>query len=113
MQLNALEFSIWILVMIYIFFNFYISKGRIYCPKVFDQVTCWNYTLANVTAVGGCPLSHPQGLIFSPQGRVWQSWKVEQLNLLRLHKVYFFYIPYIKNFRDVDMIWFEHIFIAT
>ena len=78
-------------------FNLYSSIGRIYCPKVFDQVTCWNYTLANATAVGGCPLSHPQGLIFSPQGRVWQSLKVEQFNLLRLHKMYVFYIPYMKN----------------
>ena len=97
----------------YISFNLYLSKGRIYCPKVFDQVTCWNYTLANATAVGGCPLSHPQGLIFSPQGRLWQSLNVEQFNLLRLHKMYVFYIPYMKNVSDVDMIWFEHIFTAT
>lgn len=86
------------LVKIIISLNLYLSKGRIYCPKVFDQVTCWNYTLANATAVGGCPLSHPQGLIFSPQGRVWQSSKVEQFNLLRLHKMYVFYISYMKNY---------------
>ncbi|XP_062589309.1 calcitonin receptor-like [Saccostrea cucullata] len=60
--------------------------GKIYCPKVFDHVTCWNYTLANVTATGGCPKSHPQGQIFSPQGHSYRqcmgdgTWYVSPFN---------------------------------
>lgn len=49
------------------------DDGKTYCPKVFDHVTCWNYTLANTTAVGGCPLSHPQGMIFSQQGHSYRQ----------------------------------------
>uniref|UniRef100_K1PTB9 Calcitonin receptor n=1 Tax=Magallana gigas TaxID=29159 RepID=K1PTB9_MAGGI len=50
-----------------------IRRRKTYCPKVFDHVTCWNYTLANTTAVGGCPLSHPQGMIFSQQGHSYRQ----------------------------------------
>ncbi|XP_048751910.2 corticotropin-releasing factor receptor 2-like isoform X2 [Ostrea edulis] len=45
------------------------NDGLVYCNATFDDLQCWNYTLAGTTAFGACPKEHKYSYLFTnPKG---------------------------------------------